>query len=295
MTTIDLRQGISDNSDYKAFKFPGGEVHFKLKNPGLVLASQNVEIIARVNNSDEFMLLLLVIDTLKKDKEDINIQVFFPYMPYQQADMDFSVGESFSLQTIVTVLKSLGVNRFKVFDPHSAVTPALLKNCTVVDNSKFIKEVLWDIVLKNSIKEEDFVILSPDAGAYKKIGKLASKIEFKGEIVSANKSRNISAGNIESLELSKQDFQGKDVLIIDDICVGGRTFVELAKKLREKNVGKLYLAISHGIFSNGLKELSLYFDGVYVTDSRDDYFKNVAFIKQNSPEISKLFLIKNSF
>lgn len=295
MTTIDLRNGFSDNQDYKAFKFPGGEIHFKLKNPVNILISQSTRIIARVNNSDELVLLMLVIDTLKKDKESLNIEVVFPYMPYQQADRDFDMGESFSLQTITTLLKTLGVNKFIVFDPHSDVTPALLKPCTVIDNSAFVKEVIWDIVNRKGKNESDLIMLSPDAGAYKKIGKLTSKIEFKGELVAANKYRSISTGNIESLELSKQDFEGKDVMIVDDICVGGRTFVELAKKLRERNVGNLYLVVSHGVFLNGLKELNEYFDGIYVTDSRNDYFRDSKFYVDNIDEMGKLTVIKNMY
>lgn len=298
MTIIDLRQGLSDNSEYKAFKFPGGEVHFKLKHPANILISQNIRIIARVNNSDELVLLLLVIDTIKKDKDDANIEVLFPYMPFQQADMDFSMGESFSLKTITKLLNSLGVNKFIVFDPHSSVTPALLSNCSIIDNSEFVKSAIWEILFRKGINPKDsssLVMLSPDAGAYKKIGKLATKIGFQGEVVSANKSRNISTGNIESLELSKQDFEGKDVMIVDDICVGGRTFVELAKKLKERNIGKLYLIVSHGIFSNGLEELNLHFDGIFVTDSRLDYFKDMDFMFQNDDEMHKLIVIKNMF
>jgi len=49
---------------------------------------------------------------------------------------------------------------------------------------------------------------------------------------------------------------GKTVLIIDDICQGGRTFVELAKALKyeEPNV-EIHLFVTHGFFSNGLHDL----------------------------------------
>lgn len=133
------------------------------------------------------------------------------------------------------MLNTLDVDRFFIFDPHSDVSPALLHKTTVLDNSSYIHEVLMNIRSKQSVTLEDTLcILSPDAGAYKKIGKLCSKLDWRGELVAANKFRSISTGSIESLELSKQDFEGKDVLIIDDICIGGRTFIELAKKLREK-------------------------------------------------------------
>jgi ribose-phosphate pyrophosphokinase len=269
MAILDLRKGITKNEEYDAFVFPGGEVHFKLHKPTVLYPSNRIKIISRINNANDLMLLILAVETIKKDGYTGMLEVVLPYMPYQQADRDFSFGECFSLQTVCKILNTLDVDRYYIFDPHSDVSPALLKKTTVIDNSFYIKDVLTFL---NGNTEEDtltnkLVVLSPDAGAYKKIGKLCSKIRWQGELVAANKYRSISTGNIESLELSKSDFEGKDVLIIDDICIGGRTFIELAKKLQEKNVGKIYLAISHGVFSNGFRDLNEYFETIFCTDS----------------------------
>ncbi len=268
MEVLDLRKGITKTSEYDAFVFPGGEVHFRLHNPSVLYVSNGIRIISRVTSTSDLMLLILVVETIRKDGYRGKLEVVLPYMPYQQADRDFSLGECFSLQTVCKMLNTLDVDRFFIFDPHSDVSPALLHKTTVLDNSSYIHEVLMNIKSKQSVILEDTLcILSPDAGAYKKIGKLCSKLDWRGELVAANKFRSISTGSIESLELSKQDFKGKDVLIIDDICIGGRTFIELAKKLREKNAGKIYLAISHGVFSNGFRDLNEYFEGIFCTDS----------------------------
>jgi ribose-phosphate pyrophosphokinase len=47
---------------------------------------------------------------------------------------------------------------------------------------------------------------------------------------------------------------------------GGGTFIGLAKELKNKNAGKLYLAVSHGIFSKGFEELKC-FERIFTTDS----------------------------
>lgn len=268
MITLNLTQGLTDNDQYKAFKFPGGEIHLKFKSTP-EWQDAEFKIITRLNTSDDIIFLILAVDTLKKDWSDNKLSVYIPYMPYQQADRDFSVGECFSLATIVNLLCAIPVDFYTIYDPHSDVSAGFFrmanKNIKVIDNSEYIKSVVASL-------SPNLTLLSPDAGAYKKIYKLADKIQFKGEVASANKSRSISTGNIDSLELSKEDFEGKDILIVDDICVGGRTFVELAKKLRERNVGNLYLAISHGIFSNGFIELAKYFQGVFTTNSRRDSY-----------------------
>lgn len=269
-TGLSLLEGLGDHSKYKAWKFPGGELHFILKEPGML--GHEVMVDCRINNSDDLILLCLAVETIRNVKHVQKVHVGIPYMPYQQADKKFSPAECFSLKSITNILNSLPVNEYLVFDPHSDVTAALLKNCEVMDNSEFIAEVLKWI-------PEEIALLSPDAGAYKKIFKTASKVDFKGEIETANKSRSISSGEIDSIELSKADFKGKSILIVDDICVGGRTFVELAKKLKERNTGNLYLAVSHGIFSNGFEELAKYFKNVYTTNSRADNYPSESFGK----------------
>jgi ribose-phosphate pyrophosphokinase len=62
-------------------------------------------------------------------------------------------------------------------------------------------------------------------------------------------------------------------VIVDDICDGGRTFLEIAKTIRsERNISilKIYLVVTHGIFSAGFDELKKHFDGIYCTNSVSD-------------------------
>lgn len=274
ITLIDLTQGLSDNKDYKAFKFPGGELHFILKK----FDTELYEIKTRLNSSEDIILLCLAVDTIKKDSPYTKIKVHIPYMPYQQADRDFGIGECFSLKTITKILNTLDVNEYIINDPHSDVSPALLKNAKIIDNSEFIKWVLDDLKnnqYNNTEITKELIWLSPDAGAYKKIGKLASKIGWSGEIAAANKYRSISSGTIENIELSLSDFGNKDILIIDDICMGGNTFIKLAEKLRTKNVRNMFLAVSHMIPETPNMKLEI-FETIYSTNSRyENYFPSI--------------------
>ena len=54
---------------------------------------------------------------------------------------------------------------------------------------------------------------------------------------------------------------------MDDICDGGGTFIGLASELMSKNAGAIYLAVTHGIFSNGFDGLNRKFRGIFTTDS----------------------------
>jgi ribose-phosphate pyrophosphokinase len=116
--------------------------------------------------------------------------------------------------------------------------------------------------------------MSSDAGGFKPLMKLCDKLDWQGQTASASKSRKWD-GEKSSLvqNIQCEDFEGKDVLIIDDICVYGGTFKGLSKLLRERNCGKLYLAVSHMTVQNlGIDPVTKYFDKVFTTNSKFDTY-----------------------
>ena len=85
-------------------------------------------------------------------------------------------------------------------------------------------------------------------------------------MIECSKNRDVKTGKLTGFSVYTDDLNGKDCLIVDDICDGGGTFIGLAEKLKNKNSGKLYLAVSHGIFSNGFTNLDC-FERIFTTDS----------------------------
>jgi ribose-phosphate pyrophosphokinase len=60
-------------------------------------------------------------------------------------------------------------------------------------------------------------------------------------------------------------------VIVDDICDGGRTFIELAKAIHDSRpTAEVYLIVTHGIFSNSFYELSKHIKKVYSSNSYSD-------------------------
>lgn len=140
--------------------------------------------------------------------------------------------------------------------------------------------------------KNDFILVSPDAGASHKIYKLAEQIGYKGDIITCSKERDkegkLSKVTINGIEALNTD---KDCIILDDICDGGATFINIAKKLISNRKecggkGKLYLIVTHGIFSKGFEELSRHFDGIYCTNSYSDLPKGEK-VKEASQYICK--------
>lgn len=245
---------------YSTFTFPGGEIHFKLTES--VNDSRKVIITHRVINFKAMGEILLASDALKRAGVKY-LELFIPYFPGARQDRVMVPGEPLTVKVMADMLNSVGFDKITVFDPHSDVTPAVLNNCVVTDNHTFISEC-------TAMLPADMLLVSPDGGALKKIYKLAQFLK-NYDVVECSKSRNVQTGAISNFTVYKDDLQGRPCLIVDDICDGGGTFLGLAKVLKAKNAGPLYLAVSHGIFSHGFEALFEVFDKIFTTNSFTDH------------------------
>ncbi|MBB1193721.1 ribose-phosphate pyrophosphokinase [Flavobacterium sp. SOK18b] len=245
--------------NFQNFTFSGGEPHIKI-NPDFDV-TQKITITHRLNSFNDLGLLCIAVDALRR-MDVRNIDLFIPYFPAARQDRVMIKGEPLSVKVYADIINGMQFDKVFVFDAHSEVTPALVNNCEVIPNHTFIETVVKAI--GNEVK-----LISPDGGALKKIYKVS---EFLGgvEVVECSKSRDVKTGRLSGFKVYNDDLQGMDCLIVDDICDGGGTFVGLAEELKNKNAGKLYLAVSHGIFNKGFAVLDC-FEKIFTTNSFKDF------------------------
>ncbi|CAM4001358.1 ribose-phosphate diphosphokinase [Flavobacterium branchiophilum] len=253
---------------FEKFTFSGGEPHIKI-NPNFDL-TEKVTVTHRMQSFNDLGFLCLAADALQRMGAKLGT-LFIPYFPAARQDRVMVAGEPLSVKVYAQIINSLGFEKVMVFDAHSEVTPAVLDHCEVIPNHDFIQKVVEKI-------GNEVLLISPDGGALKKIYKVS---EFLGgvEVIECSKSRDVKTGKLSGFKVYKDDLEGKNCLIVDDICDGGGTFVGLAQELKNKNAGKLYLAVSHGIFSKGFEALQD-FEHIFTTNSfRDMENEKVEVIK----------------
>jgi len=245
---------------FENFIFSGGEPHIKIHQD--FDSNQAVTITHRLNSFNDMGLLLVAVDALRRMNVKV-INLFIPYFPAARQDRVMVKGEPLTVKVYADLLNVLNLNKVTVFDAHSEVTPAVLNNCAAISNHRFIQEVLKQT-------GQNCLLISPDGGALKKIYKVS---EFLGgvPVVECSKSRDVTTGKLKGFKVYADDLEGKDCLIVDDICDGGGTFIGLAEELKNKNCGNIYLAVSHGIFSQGFEKFKPAFKKLFTTDS----FQNI--------------------
>lgn len=257
--------------NYKYFLFPAGEVGIKLDvqnykffNP-LIDSTDYIEIFARINNSNDFLVLAMLKDALEQRKCIVN-KLILPYVPYSRQDRTCDAGESFSLKVFANLLNALNFKEVVIVDPHSNACELVINHAKAITQFDIVQK--WD---KLANRLNSCILVSPDAGANKKTAQIAGYLNHR-EFIRADKLRDLSNGNIKETIVYCDDLKGRDVAIIDDLCEKGGTFIALAKVLKQKNAGKIILYVTHGIFSGDLK--NLYDNGIseiYTTDSyRED-------------------------
>jgi ribose-phosphate pyrophosphokinase len=279
-------------------KYPDGTSYAIVKN------IEEDFITAKINNYEELWHLNQYVDAYNHAC-NIKPNILIPNLIDAQADRRFNSNESSGLKLVCKFLNSMNAN-FKIFHPHNPeVVEALIDKVEIIDNSEFIHNVLHNIIKKKFGEKYDSfqkqaiinntILMSSDAGGFKPLMKLCDKISWQGETASASKYRECKDGkSILTQLIAHNDFRGKDILIVDDICVYGGTFKGLSKMLKERNCGKLYLAVSHMTVQNlGEDPVTNYFDTVFTTNSKyDQYFTSHGAEDQSklqNLEIIKLF------
>lgn len=290
-----LNLAYPENSEikFKISKFPDGQQTLDLTNFFIgTFVEKSVMIKSHLNNFKDLELIICANQALKNLGAS-KVHLYVPYFTGARSDRKFQEGGvNYLKQVVCPIVNSQNFASVTVLDPHSDVLEACLNNYVKQDNHDLVKWSLTQIDNKNGAHER-VCLVSPDAGAYKKIFDVAK--EFKiNNLVTATKVRDLVTGNILKTEVPDLPLNGPEsemkYIIIDDICDGGRTFIELAKAIREQRPGSLiYLIVTHGIFSAGFEKLSDELDGIFCTNSiKDIDFETVKVqSRQNSSDFVK--------
>lgn len=264
-----LNQNRNQRVSVRTMKFPGGEVGVNINTGSIdpfTTQAQGVVTItltAKVQSSDNLMEMFMATDALRRVYPFAAIDLLIPYFPYARQDRVCNAGEALSVKVVAQLINAMNYATVTVVDPHSPVLVAALDRCFVIEQSRAFQKIKQDWF--------NWTIVAPDAGAAKKTEEFAKLVGAK-DVLYFTKSRELSTGRITGMKmLNPEILTGENkLLVLDDICDGGRTFVELYQAFDVPvhfNYDRLELAVTHGIFSKGVTVLTSVYDHVYTTDT----------------------------
>lgn len=274
---------------YKVSRFPDGQQALDIINESIAPDNQVAVIWTRINSFLDIELMISAKSALH-NLGYRDIRLYVAYFLGARSDRKFKEGGSNYLkQVICPIINLQNFNKVVVLDPHSDVLEACLDNFEKIDNYQLVDYALGVL---NDTSDLPIKLVSPDAGALKKIYSVSEHTGVK-DIVIAAKVRD------EEGHIVRTDVPGIDpnkpasYVIIDDICDGGRTFIEISKTILQSSpTSRVFLVVTHGIFSGGFLTLWDNLNGIFTTNSVEDINITTGSIKYsrgqfNFPDVDK--------
>jgi len=201
----------------------------------------NTEVIWNWFKEPDIMIPLLKADCIRQVFGLVELTLICKYLPYSRQDRAFNLGQGIPAQRIVRTL----------FNQFESIETMCLHNFPIPHDGD--ERIYNEFIEINNNK----IIVFPDKNAPRHFNvndsvphimleKIRSENGIKSEIT------------CESLPDGVSEFDiNESFLICDDICDGGRSFVECSEKLKERfgHDIKIELLVAHGFLSRGLETL----------------------------------------
>jgi len=165
--------------------------------------------------------------------------------------------ESLDCAIALRELSDMGVQNIITFDAHDArVQNAVpLKGFDNVHPTYQMLKALVRVVPDIKIDREHITVISPDEGGLSRCIYYSSVLGLELGMFYKRRdySRIVGGRNpIVSHEYLGGNIEGKDVILVDDIIASGDSMLDIAKQLKDKKVGRVFIFTTFGLFCEGL-------------------------------------------
>ena len=197
------------------------------------------------------------------------INVIMPFL-YEGRQHRRTKRESMDCALMLQELRDMGVSNFITFDAHDPrVQNAIPRDGfeSVPCVYQFIKALLRaepDLQVDN----EHLMVISPDEGG---MGRAIQLTNYLGvDMGMFYKRRDYSTvingkNPIVAHEFLGDDVTGKDVLIVDDMISSGESMLDVAKQLKERKAGRVFVCTTFGLFTDGFDKFDEYYNKGYIS------------------------------
>lgn len=194
--------------------------------------------------SDNIMELLLMIDAAKRASA-YKIIAVIPYYGYARQDRKDKPRVAIGSKLVASLLETAGANRVITMDLHAPQIQAFFDiPVDHLDSSAIFIPYIENLNLEN------LTFAAPDVGSSNRVREIASY--FNAEMVICDKHRK-RANEIASMVVIG-DVEGKEIILIDDLCDTGGTLAKAAALLKEKGAISVRALCTHPVLSGNAYE-----------------------------------------
>lgn len=272
---VDVRGG-DRKIDFCTTNFNDGSIKVQIPTINKESLERFFKVKCYMTSLDDLSIIGQIVDIIKRNTRQFGVEVCLELLSPMYSRYDRVMHETrtdgFGLLVFANMIKATGIDRIVLIDPHSDVTERVLKlavpNVEVVHQKTCLFETMYNGDSFAPIKMmHDFIVVVPDEGAVSKCADYTWTLR-------CIKDRDSKTGRIRGVKINTQfrelsDFKNakESLLIVDDICERGGTFLGVVKAIRDGGCSlPINLYVTHGIFpeDTDFETLARTFDNIYV-------------------------------
>lgn len=226
------------------------------------VADKTCFVIASLSNPvDSHLVELCLIGDALKSNDCGKMIAVVPYYGYARQDKAHRDGEGVSARVMARLIEAVDFDKIVTVDLHSDLVAGYFD----VPNVHLFGSTIFVDALKKT--KEEYVVVSPDAGAAKRSQKFAESLDVP--LTYMEKKRSLEKlHELEHMRLIG-DVTGKTAILVDDVTTTGSTLVKAAYALKDHGAKKVVACVTHADFVEGTHKIlqDSPLDRIYTTDS----------------------------
>ena len=238
-------------------RFPDDECRVRLP-PDL---PREVVFFCSLYQPDHKLVELMLAAATARDQGVERITLVAPYLCYMRQDKAFRPGEAVSQRVVGGFIASL-VDRLVTVDPHLHRVATLAQAVPVADAVCLSASAAMGAFL--SQRPGRPLLLGPDEESKQWVAAVAAVGGLDYGVARKQRGGDRSV----TISLPERDWQGREVVLVDDMAATGRTLAAAAVALRERGARDVHVLVTHPLFA-GDAESHLHKAGVTQVWSTD--------------------------
>ena len=215
---------------------------------------------------DHFQDLKRIISAATGKAKRIN--VIMPFL-YESRQHKRTKRESLDCALALEELNAMGVSNIVTFDAHDPrVQNAIpLSGFDSFNPPYQFMKALFRAVPDLIPDKDHLMIISPDEGAMHRAVYFSNILGVDmGMFYKRRDYSTIINGKnpIVAHEFLGDDVAGKDVIIVDDMIASGGSMLDVAKQLKERKAGRVFVCTTFGLFTEGFEKFDEYYEKGYI-------------------------------
>ncbi len=186
------------------------------------------------------------------------ITVIMPYL-YEGRQYKRSMRESLDCAIALQELVKMGVDNIITFDAHDPrVENAIPLNGfdTIQPAYQFVKGLLGHVE-GLTFDSSHMMVISPDEAGTKRAIYFANVLGLDMGMFYKRRDYTVFENGMNPViahEFLGSSVEGKDMLVIDDMLSSGDSVLEVARALKKRNAGRVFILSTFGLFTQGLEK-----------------------------------------